>query len=138
MKAVLDTNVLVSAVLSQAGPPASILQAWQRGDFQFVSSAPLLAELDAVLRRPRLRDRLGWSDQEVMDFVIALAGSVILVQPAEQINVVADEADNRVVEAAVSGEVDYVVTGDVDLLSLGSHQGIQVVTPARFAAILST
>jgi putative PIN family toxin of toxin-antitoxin system len=138
VKAVLDTNVLVSAVLSSTGPSARILQAWRRGDFQLVSSAPLLNELDAVLRRPRIRDRLGWTEQELTDFVNALAGSVILVKPERRIDVVADEADNRILEAAVEGEADYVITGDTDLLSIGGHEGIQIVAPGRFAAILST
>ena len=78
MRAVLDTNVLVSAVLSRGSPPDLILQAWRRGSFQLVTSAPLLFELDAVLRRPRIKDRLGWTDRELTAFVVALSSCHML------------------------------------------------------------
>jgi len=90
------------------------------------------------LRRPRIRDRLGWTEEEIVGFVTTLAETAVVVEPEEELSVVRDEADNRVIEAAVAGEVDYVVTGDTDLLRLGSFEGVQIVTPARFAAILAT
>ncbi|HLF78159.1 MAG TPA: putative toxin-antitoxin system toxin component, PIN family [Dehalococcoidia bacterium] len=138
MRAVLDTNVLVSAILSRGSPPDTVLRAWRQGAFQFVTSPTLLSELYAVLRRPRIRDRLGWTEEEIVGFVTTLAETAVVVEPEEELSVVRDEADNRVIEAAVAGEVDYVVTGDTDLLRLGSFEGVQIVTPARFAAILAT
>jgi len=138
VRAVLDTNVLVSAILSRGSPPDTVLRAWRQGAFQFVTSPTLLSELYAVLRRPRIRDRLGWTEEEIVGFVTTLAETAVVVEPEEELSVVRDEADNRVIEAAVAGEVDYVVTGDTDLLRLGSFEGVQIVTPARFAAILAT
>jgi predicted nucleic acid-binding protein len=47
-----------------------------------------------------------------------------------------DPSDNRLLEAALEGEADYIVSGDRDLLDLGSYEGIGIITPARFLAIL--
>ena len=99
MRAVLDTNVLVSAVLSDAGPPGSILRAWRNGSFQIVISLPLLSELDAVLARPRISKRLGWSEAERRAFVVALGESAMIVAPGKALKLIgADPADNRVLE----------------------------------------
>jgi len=138
MRAVLDTNVIVSAVLSPGNPPDSILRASRRGAFDLVTSAPLLRELSEVLGRPPIAERLGWTAEERASFIAALAGFAVIVAPQKSLQVVkADPADNRVLEAAAAGSADYAVSGDHHLLELGSYEGIPIVTPARFAAILA-
>jgi putative PIN family toxin of toxin-antitoxin system len=139
VKAVLDSNVLVRAVLSDAGPPGSILRAWRNGSFQLVISLPLLSELEAVLSRPRIAKRTRWSGRERIAFLVALSESAMLVAPGEEIKLIdSDPADNRVLEAAAQAGADYIVSGDRHLLDLHSYEGIDIVTPARFAAVLST
>jgi uncharacterized protein len=139
MKAVVDTNVLVSGVLSPRGAPAQILEAWREGRFQIVSSAPLVEELRRVLARPSIAGRLGWSPDQRRQFVSYFEESVLLVAPDPAIEaVLRDTADNRVIEAAVSGQADYVVSGDRDLLDVGTYEGIPIVTPARFLIVLAT
>jgi len=139
MRAVLDTNVLVSAMLSQGSPPDLILQAWRKGAFQLVTSPSLLRELDRVLARPRIRQRLGWSPSERRAFVTALSEGAVVVTPEVELEVIqADPADNRLIEAAVQAEADYIVSGDRLLLDLDTYESIQIVTPARFAAILAS
>jgi len=59
-----------------------------------------------------------------------------LVEPTHRIDASRDPDDNRVLEAAIAGEADYIVTGDRDLLELGSYEGIRIVTPAEFVALL--
>jgi len=138
MRAVLDTNVIVSAVISPGSPPDSILRASRRGALDLVTSAPLLRELEDVLGRPRIAERLGWTPEERASFIAALADFAVIVAPKEKLHVVkADPADNRVLESAVAGGVDYVVSGDHHLLDLASFEGIPIVTPARFAAVLA-
>jgi len=63
--------------------------------------------------------------------------SAAFVEPEEALQVVSDDDDNRVLEAALAGEADYIVSGDRALLSLGRYEGIEIVTPARLSAILS-
>lgn len=138
MRAVLDTNVLVSAVLGRGGAPDHVLRAWRDGAFQLVTSRALLEELERVLARPRIAERLGWLPSESRLFVAALAESAIVVGASGQLKVVAaDPDDDRVIEAAVEGEADYIVSGDRHLLDLGSYGDIPVVTPAAFAALLA-
>ena len=138
MRAVLDTNIIVSAVLSPGSPPDSILGASRKEALDLVTSVPLLHELEDVLGRPRIAKRLGWTPEERASFIAALSDFAAIVAPRRKLQVVkADPADNRVLEAAVAGSVDYVVSGDHDLLELGSYQDIPIVTPTRFAAILA-
>jgi putative PIN family toxin of toxin-antitoxin system len=91
------------------------------------------------LTRPRIARRLGWSEAERTAFIVALGESVMIVAPKKEIALIdADPADNRVLEAAAEAGADYIVSGDRHLLDLGSYEGIDIVTPARFAAVLST
>lgn len=137
MRVVLDTNVLVSAVLSRGSPPDSILQAWRRGSFELVIPTRLLRGLEKILARPRIRRRLRWSTDERTAFVTALSEGALVVTPEEELRVIqADPADNRVLEAAARAEADYIVSGDRHLLELRSHEGIRIVTPARFLAVI--
>ena len=138
MRAVLDTNVLVSAVLSRGGAPDRVLRAWRDGAFQLVTSLALLEEPERVLARPRIVERLGWLPSESRMFVAALAESAIVAGASGELKVVAaDPDDDRVIEAAVERDADYIVSGDRHLLDLGSYRDIPVVTPAGFAALLA-
>lgn len=138
MRAVLDTNVIVSAVLSRTGAPGAILRAWREDRFQLVTSAPLLDELRDVLARPRSAERHGWSPDERLLFIAAFDESAIVVASEAGLRVIVEDLDDdRVLEAAMAGEVDYIVSGDHHLLDLGTHADIPIVTPARFAAALT-
>jgi hypothetical protein len=137
VRAVVDTNVVVSSVLAEGSPPDSVLAAARNGAFDPVSSGALLAELETVLRRPRIRNRLDWSEADVTVFLSTFAEMCALVEPRVVISLLQDDPDNRILEAAVEGKADYIVTGDRGLLGLGSYQATEVVTPVRFLAILA-
>lgn len=138
MKAVVDTNVLVSGVLSPDGGPAAVLEAWRKERFQLVTSASLVDELRQVLARPQIADRLGWSAEERQQFVAAFEENAVIVAPEIAVDAVTDDpADNRVLEAALAGEVDFIVSGDRHLLDLGEYDGIPIAAAARFLAMLS-
>jgi putative PIN family toxin of toxin-antitoxin system len=136
--AVLDTNVIVSALISPRGAPAQIYRAWQAGRFAYVTSPRLLDELARVLTYPRVRKLLAWTDEERGELLEALAYAAKLVIPNIQLDVIAEDPDdNRVLEAAVAAAASHIVTGDSHLLDLGSYEGAEIVTPARFLAHLS-
>lgn len=139
IRAVLDNNVLVSGLIKRIGAPGRILDSQRRGRFDLVTSAPLLAELQAVLLRPHILKLIHATASEVAAFVAQVRADAIFVVPEVEITAVdRDPADNRVLEAAVTGRADFIVTGDQDLLVLERFQDIPIVTPARFLAVLTT
>lgn len=138
MRAVLDTNVLVSAILS-SGSPYEIYKSWLEASFELVVSLPLFSELEEVLARAHIREHARWSSLRADELFTAIQQTAVWVYPVREITrVTMDPDDNRVLEAAVEGSVGYVVTGDRHLLDLGDHEGIDIVTPAQFLAILAT
>ena len=138
MRAVIDTNVAVSAAISLGGPPAAIVRAWRAEAFTWVTSLPLLDEMRRTFARPRLARLFTWSPTEVIEFLDTVIRSGELVRPAKQLDILKDDpSDNRLLEAALAGEADYIVSGDNHLLSLGEYEGVVIVAPARFLAILT-
>jgi putative PIN family toxin of toxin-antitoxin system len=86
-----------------------------------------------------LQRYIAWSDDELREFAALVRAVARVVVPTSRIDLIrADPADNRVLEAAVAGGVDYVVTGDRHLLNIAIHEGIPIVTPARFVAVMAT
>ena len=128
-RVVLDTNVLVSG-LGWSGPPAAIVDAVTAGELTLLSSSALRAELRRVLSYPKLAKVFANPDA-IADLV---ASASVEVLTTTQLQVVADDSDNRVLEAALDGGADYIVSGDDDLLALGSFEGIPIVTPVIFLA----
>lgn len=124
---VLDTNTLVSG-MGWSGPPAKVVDAVLAGELILVSSPPLLAELKRVLAYPKL-GRVFHDPAAIIERVSAVAE---IVEPAFTLAVVADEPDNRVLEAAVEGRVHAIVTGDASLLALRHHEGISIMSAAAF------
>jgi uncharacterized protein len=127
LRVVLDSNVIVSGI-GWSGPPAKVLDASLDGRLVLVTSGPLLAELRRVLTYPKIAKVIGDVPQNLADLVED--GSVVVV-PTSVVDVVEDDSDNRVLEAALDGAADYVVSGDDHLLGLGSFQGIPIMTCRR-------
>jgi putative PIN family toxin of toxin-antitoxin system len=136
VKAVVDTNVLIPAIWRADTAPGPILDAWRMGQFELVTSEPILNEIEEVLHYPRIRRRSNWVEERIAAFMETLRADSTVVVPIAELKVVRDPDDNRFLEAAVAGEADCLVTLDEDLLSVGHYEGIAVVTPARFLAML--
>ena len=137
LRAVLDTNVLVSALLSRSGIPAQILA--RSGEYQLLVSDVLLDEVRDVLSRKRIRRKYPLSDDDVVRFVslVRLAGEFVTLDPLRVENVIpSDPPDNLILATAVQGRADVLVSGNVHLLQLDSHAGIRMVTPAAFLSAL--
>ncbi len=96
MRAVLDPNVLGSALISSAGPSREIVDAWALGRFELVASPVLLGELGDVLARPRFRR---WVAIDVArDFIAGLTDAALVVEDAPtQVGLTADPGDDDLV-----------------------------------------
>jgi len=137
MRIILDTNVFVSATLIKNSNPDKVLQAWRRGEVEFITSRLLLEELEDVLNRPHLR-RLQWLKPDEVDALVAEFKEAAIHAPGvlHLSDVVRDVKDDKIISAAVEMQVDYIVSGDDDLLVLKEYKGIPVVSPAGFLKIL--
>jgi uncharacterized protein len=130
LRVVLDPGVLVSAVISQTGPPAEILDRWRDGAFDLVASPKLVDELEDVLLRPKFREFA--SEDEARAYVEALAGGAVLVRdPEETPALTPDPDDDYLVALAVAARVDAIVSGDDDLVELADPP-VPVQTPREF------
>ena len=137
IKAVLDTNVIVSALIAHGGGPYQALQAWRRGRFLLFTSPDLLAELLDVLGRPFFREKRGISASDLARIELLWQTDAISVRPPSRLSVIqAGPDDDRVLECALAGEVEFIVSGDKHLLALGNYRRIPILTVNAFLDIL--
>ena len=137
IRAVLDANVVVSAILNAQGTPGRVFDAWRKERFQLLISPAIIEEIERVLHYPKIAKRHQWSHAQVQRFLALLADIAILTPGDLTLEVIEqDPADNRYLECAVEGNAGYIVSGDHDLLELDTYQGIQIVTPREFLDVL--
>ena len=136
MRAVIDTNVIVSGLIRPRGAPGNVLRALRDRRFLALVSPLILEEIVAILTRPWLQERYDVEDDDVRDFLRLLALRSELVEPTTTIRRCRDPHDDMFLELAVDGGAGRVVTGDADLLALGSIEAATIVTPAVFVVEL--
>jgi len=127
VRTVLDTNILIAALITSNTPPDMLYRAWMRGEIQVVTCNAQLTELGQVLSRPRLHRYLDPDEASlILDNLETRA--VILPDPPE-VKLSPDPKDNRILAAAIAGKADLIITGDKrHLLFLGEAAGIPIVT----------
>jgi len=127
-KAVLDTNVLVSAIFWK-GPPSEVLSAWQEGRFVLVVSLPILREYRRVIDE-LTRKHIPKVSQAVLELIEVHSE---LVEPVPFSTPVCDDTDDdKFLEAAIAAQANYVVSGDTALLRVKNYEGVAIVKPAHF------
>ena len=127
MRVVLDTNILISALITRNTPPDKLYQAWLRGEVELVISDAQIAEIYDVLSRPRLRRFLDADDADAIVENIATRAVIITELPI--VNISPDPKDNPILASAIVGKAELIVSGDKKhLLALGEVDGIPVVT----------
>ena len=135
MRVILDTNLLVSALLNPRGVPAHLLDAWFEGRYELLTSESQLEELRLVTRHPRVRRYIE----------PAMAGAMVndlrhiaeLLTELPNVEVSDDPADNVLLARAEAGRADYLATGDKrDVLALKRHGPTRIVTAKRLLEIV--
>ncbi|MDR0594877.1 MAG: putative toxin-antitoxin system toxin component, PIN family [Bifidobacteriaceae bacterium] len=129
LRAVLDTNVLVLGLLNSVGPPGQVLAHLASRRFVALFDGRVLAEYQRALAR----ERFGFAAQDAAELIAKLIQFGWAVTPTGWPEEMTDESDRMLVEAAVSADA-WLVTGN----ARHSQKGDWVVTPARFAALLTT
>ena len=138
MRAVLDSNVLVSAILSSSGPPRRLLDGARAQRFELLSSAVLMTELFDVISRAKFAARLARAGFTPFGIASDIWRLAIIATPLVIPRVIAGDADDdHVLACGAAGDADMIVTGDHDFDHLGgSYQGIQIASPVEAARIL--
>jgi uncharacterized protein len=123
MRVVLDTNILLSALINRHGTPAQLIGGWRERRYDLLTSTEQLIELGGVARRPVLRARI-------------VPSTVVLTRlPAVERS--ADPADNFLLAMAEAGNANYLVSGDRrGVLALGTHGITQILRAREFLDVL--
>lgn len=132
IRVVVDTNVLVSALLSANSIPGQAMTKAEDSGLLFASTATL-AEIDAVLRRSRFARFL--SMETLLEFLRRYREAVRLILVSSPIRGCRDPRDDKFLEVAVYGKADVILTGDADLLALDPFQHVRIVTPLALLAL---
>ena len=127
MRLVLDTNILISGLLSQTAPPAQLLQQWLEGRYELATSSAQIEELTRVLAYDKLQTRI--PPEHAVDLISNLSALAIVVSDLPTIRLSKDPFDNVILATTVASQADGLVSGDkADLLAHRSIHGIPIIT----------
>lgn len=133
MRAVLDSNVLISALVSPRGTPARILLAWLDGAFELVISEMLIAELERALAYPKLRARISAEDTAEL-IALLVQGAARVEDPRDPAPVRSPDPDDDYLITLAQAASAILVSGDRHLLGLKDQ--IPVYSAVEFMAML--
>jgi putative PIN family toxin of toxin-antitoxin system len=138
IRAVIDTNIFVSGVISPKGSPRKILNLARNEVFEVVTSMSINHEILNVLHRDYIYSKYNLTEEIIDDIAAFLYEGTLLTEDQFAISKVRrDPEDNKFVACALEGEADYVVSGDDHLLSLKHYRGIQIVNVHGFLKVLA-
>lgn len=127
VRVVLDTNILISALITKGSPPDRLYQAWLRGRIELVTSKAQIREFADVLARPRLQRFL--DPDEAKTIVENIDTRAVILDQLPDVVASPDPSDNQILATAVAGTVDLIITGDrKGMLDLQSIEGIPIMT----------
>ena len=135
MRVVLDTNILLSALIKRHGIPAQLIVAWRERRYDLLTSTEQLLELGGVARRPVLRARIIPSTVGRLIRDLRKLAEVLTRLP--EVERSADPADNFLLAMVEAGAADYLVSGDRrGVLDLGTHGVTQIIKAREFLTVL--
>jgi putative PIN family toxin of toxin-antitoxin system len=132
VRAVVDSNVLISALLSREGRPAEAVRRWLAGDFELIVSPLLLDEIDGALADPKLRARI--TEEEAAAFIVLLGEAAVVAEDPPSPPARSRDPDDDYVLALAESARALLVSGDADVLALAPE--LPVKTVAEFLAAL--
>jgi len=143
VRAVIDTNIWISAFLSPFGAAAKLRKAFADRSFEPVLSLPMFEELGEVLSRPKILEKYRLSADDIREFLSLLNERSESVNLDAKLSLCRDPDDDAIIETAIISTVQYLVTGDNDIKSdrtITSYlmaRGVAVVTVPEFLALLA-
>ena len=134
IQAVVDANVIISSVIAPLGPSRRVFNMWREGAFLVVTAPGIIEEVSRRLAHPRIANRYSISDDDRIAVLRLLTAEAIIRPGTREVSVTRDPTDDKVIAAALEAGAEYIVSGDKDLLTLGEHEGVTILSPARFLA----
>jgi putative PIN family toxin of toxin-antitoxin system len=136
LKVVLDTNQLVSSLLTGKGLQRKLVDAWRDRAYLLLLGPEQLDEIDEVLRRPKIARKYRISAADRTGLLDLLRSQAVLLPRGGQPGVCRDPDDDRLLGSAAAGGAELLVTGDKDLLSVGRFGGVEILDARSFLGVL--
>jgi len=134
VRLIIDTNILVSALLAATSLPAQLVVLWRAGRFDLLTTAEQLDELMRVTRYPKIRERL--APAVAGRLVNDLRALAVTVDKLPVVEVSTDPDDNYLLALAAACAADFLVTGDKqDLLGIAIYEGTKIITVRDFLGL---
>ncbi len=135
MRVVLDTGILVAALITRDTPPDQLYQLWRKRRFTLITSESQLDEFRRVTRYRKLRQFL--KAHEAGTLLRGVRARAVVVSELPEIDLVDDPDDNIVLATALAGAADYLVTGDRrHLLHMKKVQQTRILTARELTELL--
>ena len=133
LKAVIDTNQFVSALISKQGPSAQLLDRWREQKFILVTSPEIIAEIKKVLEYPHIAKKYKLSKSDVRSLLNLIEHAAVVIPKPLAVHIIKEDPDDdKFLACAIAAKAEYIISGDRHLLSLGSHESISIVTVKDF------
>ena len=137
VRVVLDTHILIGALITKGTPPDALYQGWLRGEIALVTSTAQVRELSDMLSRERLRKFI--DADEAAAIVENIGMRAVVLDELPSVSLSPDPMDNRILATAIAGGVDLIVSGDKKhMLALQTADGIPIVTARAALELLRT
>ena len=135
-KVLLDSNQLVSSLLSTKGLQRELLDAWRRRLFTLFLAPGQIEEVGEVLARPKIARKYPIPEEDRDTFLGLPRKDGLPLPPAPRPRICRDPDDDFLLGCAAAGALDYVITGDQDLLEVGVFEGVVIATAREYLALL--
>ena len=134
LRVVIDTNILVSALLSKKGAPSKVVDAWRDREFLVITNESAILEVERVLAELVSTGKYSISSDDIQSISNLLREDTLLVSGETNVQgaVPEDPDDEKFIAIALNGEANVIVSGDRHLLGLGSYQNVSIQTARQF------
>ncbi len=133
VKAVIDTNVLVSGLFAESGTVAELMGLWFDGRFELVTSEEILSELYRVLHKPTIQEHFKPSEDDIVEYLDTIREKAIITPDIYQTDrIKKDTTDNKFLACALEAKADYIVSGDKHLREIKHFHGIKIIDVKAF------
>ncbi len=127
---VLDTNIIISALIAKEGASAKVFEMLILGEIENYTSSEIISELKEVLERREITKR---TTSKARQFIFKhYLNNSIQIAPKMKVHVVEHESDNKFIEVCLEAKAEYVITGDSHLIDLKEFKGIRIIRAKDF------